>query len=102
MLTHPDVAGQLAREHGRQLRADASQRQRRHQLGQREAGNANAEAVSGTPSATVLVTRSRNGDKQAWDELFGICPADLVNLPQTPATPGGCRRCSGRPSGSSS
>ena len=70
MLTHPDVAGQLAREHGRQLRADASQRQRRHQLGQREAGNANAEAVSGTPSATVLVTRSRNGDKQAWDELF--------------------------------
>ncbi len=70
MLTHPYVAGQLAREHGRQLRADASQRQRRHQAGRREAANANAEAVSGTPSVTVLVTRSRNGDKQAWNELF--------------------------------
>ena len=27
MLTHPYVAGQLAREHSRQLRADASQRE---------------------------------------------------------------------------
>jgi RNA polymerase sigma factor (sigma-70 family) len=70
MLTHPYVAGQLVREHSRQLRADASKRQLRHQPGHREAGNANAEAVSDAPSVAALVTRSRNGDKQAWDELF--------------------------------
>ena len=70
MLMHPYVAGQLAREHSRQMRADASQRQLRHQQGHREARKANAEAVSGTRSVTALVTSARNGDKQAWDELF--------------------------------
>ena len=70
MLTHPYLAGQLAREHGRQLRADASLRQLRHRPGHREAGNGNAEAVPDTPSVTALVARSRNGDKRAWDELF--------------------------------
>ncbi len=70
MLTHPYVAGQLAREHNRQLRADASQRELRRRPGQRKAGNANAEAVCDTPSVTALVTRSLNGDKPAWDELF--------------------------------
>ncbi len=97
MLTHPYVAGQLAREHRRQLRADASQREPRHQLGHREARNANAEAVSDTPSVTALVTRSRNGDKQAWDELFEryapliwsicrrhrLCQADADDVGQT-------------------
>jgi RNA polymerase sigma factor (sigma-70 family) len=67
---HPYVASQLAREHSRQMRADASQRQLRHQQGHREARKANAEAVSGTRSVTALVTHARNGDKQAWDELF--------------------------------
>jgi RNA polymerase sigma factor (sigma-70 family) len=70
MLMHPYVAGQLAREHSRQMRADASQRQLRHQQVHREAGMANAEAVSGTPSVTALVTSARNGDRHAWDELF--------------------------------
>ena len=70
MLMHPYVAGQLAREHSRQMRADASQRQLRHQQGHREARKANAEAVSGTPSVIALVTSARNGDKHAWDELF--------------------------------
>jgi hypothetical protein len=63
MLMHPYVAGQLAREHSRQMLADASQRQLR-------ARKANAKAVSDTRSVTALVTRARNGDKQAWDELF--------------------------------
>ena len=66
MLMHPYVAGQLVREHSRQMLADASQRQLRHQ----QARKANAEAVSDTRSVTALVTRARNGDKQAWDELF--------------------------------
>jgi hypothetical protein len=70
MLMHPYVASQLAREHSRQMRADASQRQLRHQQGYREARKANAEAVSGTPSVTALVASARNGDKRAWDELF--------------------------------
>ena len=70
MLVHPYVAGQLAREHSRQMRADASQRQLRHQQGHREERKANAEAVSGTPSITALVTSARNGEKYAWDELF--------------------------------
>jgi DNA-directed RNA polymerase specialized sigma24 family protein len=70
MLMHPYVAGHLAREHSRQMRADASQRQLRHQQGHREARKANAEAVPGTASVTALVTSARNGDKHAWDELF--------------------------------
>ena len=70
MLMHPYIAGQLAREHRRQMWADASQRQLRHQQGHREALKANAEAVSGGPSVTALVTSARNGDKHAWDELF--------------------------------
>ena len=70
MLMHPYVAGQLVREHSRQMRADASQRQLRHQQGHREARKANAESVSGTSSVTALVTSARNGDKYAWDELF--------------------------------
>jgi RNA polymerase sigma factor (sigma-70 family) len=70
MLVHPYVAGQLARDHSRQMLAEASQRQLRHQQGRREARKANAEAVSDTRSVTALVTRARYGDKQAWDELF--------------------------------
>jgi RNA polymerase sigma factor (sigma-70 family) len=70
MLIHPYVASQLAREHSRQMRADASQRQLRRQQGHREARKANAGAVSGIRSVTALVTSARNGDKQAWDELF--------------------------------
>jgi RNA polymerase sigma factor (sigma-70 family) len=70
MLVHPYVAGQLAHEHSRQMRADASQRQLRSQQGRREARKANAGAVSSTRSVTALVTSARNGDKQAWDELF--------------------------------
>jgi RNA polymerase sigma factor (sigma-70 family) len=70
MLMHPYVAGQLVGEHSRQMRADASQRQLRHQQRQHETRKANAEAVSGTPSVTALVTSARNGDEHAWDELF--------------------------------
>ncbi len=69
MFTHPDLANQLAREQRRRILADASQRQLRRQQGHRTTRNANAEGVADSPSVTALVTRARNGDKQAWDEL---------------------------------
>ena len=47
------------------------------------------------PVVTGLVTRARNGERQAWDALVNVCPVDLVHLPQVPA--GGRRRRRRRP-----
>jgi RNA polymerase sigma factor (sigma-70 family) len=69
MVTHPELTNQLAREQRRQLLAEASQGQLRHQPGCQATPAANAEAVADSPSVTALVTRARNGDNQAWDEL---------------------------------
>ncbi len=70
MITHPYVASQLAREHHRQMLADASQRRILRQQGHWAARNASVEAVADSRSVTALVIRARNGDKHAWDELF--------------------------------
>lgn len=70
MMTHPYVAGQLVREHNRQMLADASQRRISRQQGGRAARKASVEALAGSQSVTALVIRARSGDKHAWDELF--------------------------------
>jgi len=69
MMTHPYVAGQLVREHNRQMLADASQRRISRQHGDRAARKASAEALADSQLVTALVIRARNGDKHAWDEL---------------------------------
>jgi len=48
MFTHPHVASELGREHQRQMLADASQRQLRHQLRHR---------ADRTPNAVGRITR---------------------------------------------
>jgi hypothetical protein len=54
MFTHPDRLIQLAREHQRQMLADASQRHLRHRHGQQAPSTPNAAARISRRLATVI------------------------------------------------
>jgi hypothetical protein len=59
MFTHPDLASQLAREHRRQMLADAARRQRRHQQRHQATRTANLAGTITGRLATALAGPGR-------------------------------------------
>ncbi len=64
MFTHPDRLGQLARENHRQMLAQASQRQLRHQHGQQAIRIATAAGTIIRRLATLIAKPDNTGPAQ--------------------------------------